>query len=342
MASTARAIASQGSHALADRTAGAVAGAAGAGAGAAAIGAGAGVAAGAGAAAGAGRVAAAVAVAGSGRRAARVAAACAGARVTVRVAVLVRAVVRVARAGAAERAGLVALLVAAGGATAVGCTGAGAGVTTGAGGPWRVTGAWAAGGGVALWGVGGGAVGAWTSCASEGVRGSAAAAISSRAARLVGLGFCFIAGTSMIAGPFRTRRAGPTVPPARRTVSAPVPDRGAGSSAGSDAYPPGAFLAAKAGTSLMLVRFAPMPRFYFHVYNDIVAIDEEGLELPDLEAARAQALESARELVCEGIHKGQLNLDHRIEVEDEDHKPVLILTYRDAFAVSGERPTLSA
>ncbi|HEX5183406.1 MAG TPA: hypothetical protein VFW19_09680 [Allosphingosinicella sp.] len=86
------------------------------------------------------------------------------------------------------------------------------------------------------------------------------------------------------------------------------------------------------------MRYAPMPRFYFHVYNDIVAIDEEGLELPDIEAARMQAMESARELVCEGIHKGHLNLDHRIEVEDEDHKPVLTLTYRDAFAVSGERP----
>ncbi|HEX4737140.1 MAG TPA: hypothetical protein VH331_06225 [Allosphingosinicella sp.] len=84
-----------------------------------------------------------------------------------------------------------------------------------------------------------------------------------------------------------------------------------------------------------------MPRFYFHVYNDIVAIDEEGLDLPDVDAAREQALESARELVCEGIHKGQLNLDHRIEIEDENHNKVLTLTYRDAFTVTGERPTQS-
>lgn len=81
-----------------------------------------------------------------------------------------------------------------------------------------------------------------------------------------------------------------------------------------------------------------MPRFYFHVYNDVIAIDEEGLELPNFEAAREQAMESARELVCESIHKGHLNLDHRIEVENADHENVLILTYRDAFTVTGERP----
>ena len=89
------------------------------------------------------------------------------------------------------------------------------------------------------------------------------------------------------------------------------------------------------------MRFALMPRFYFHVYNDIVAMDEEGLELPDLDAAREQAMESARELVCEGIHKGHLNLDHRIEVEDEAHNSVLTVSYRDAFTVSGERPRQS-
>jgi hypothetical protein len=81
-----------------------------------------------------------------------------------------------------------------------------------------------------------------------------------------------------------------------------------------------------------------MPRFYFHVYNDVIAIDEEGLELPDLEAAREQAMDSARELVCESIHKGHLNLDHRIEVDDEHHRRLMTISYRDAFTLTGERP----
>jgi hypothetical protein len=82
-----------------------------------------------------------------------------------------------------------------------------------------------------------------------------------------------------------------------------------------------------------------MPRFYFHVFNHVVAMDEEGTELPDLEAAREQALEGARELVCESIHKGELNLDHRIEVTGEAGEKLLTISYRDAFTLTGEAPT---
>jgi hypothetical protein len=69
----------------------------------------------------------------------------------------------------------------------------------------------------------------------------------------------------------------------------------------------------------------------------VVATDDEGLDLPDLDAAREQALESARELVCDAVHKGYLNLDHRIEIEDEKGGRVT-LTFRDAFTVTGAAP----
>jgi hypothetical protein len=82
----------------------------------------------------------------------------------------------------------------------------------------------------------------------------------------------------------------------------------------------------------------PMPRFYFHVFNDVVAMDEEGIELPDLAAAREQAMDGARELVCEAINKGHLNLDHRIEVTDEAGETLTIVSYRDAFTMTGEQP----
>jgi hypothetical protein len=81
-----------------------------------------------------------------------------------------------------------------------------------------------------------------------------------------------------------------------------------------------------------------MPRYYFHVFNDAVAMDDEGVDLPDLDAAREQALESARELVCDAVHKGHLNLEHRIEIEDEKGERVLTLTFRDAFTVTGAVP----
>lgn len=76
-----------------------------------------------------------------------------------------------------------------------------------------------------------------------------------------------------------------------------------------------------------------MPRYFFNIYNDEITIDEEGRELPDIATAHELALDSARDLVCESIHHGHLNLDDRIEVIDEKGETVLILTFREAFTI---------
>ena len=81
-------------------------------------------------------------------------------------------------------------------------------------------------------------------------------------------------------------------------------------------------------------RWDGMPHYYFHVFNDVTAIDEEGRELPDADAAREYALEAARALVCESVHQGHLNLDHRIEIEDETGARTP-LTFREAFTIQG-------
>ena len=78
-----------------------------------------------------------------------------------------------------------------------------------------------------------------------------------------------------------------------------------------------------------------MPRFFFHVFNHEITLDEEGTELPDLDAARAFAIESARSLVCESVKKGQLNLDHRIEIADESDARRMTVTFREAFTIEG-------
>jgi hypothetical protein len=78
-----------------------------------------------------------------------------------------------------------------------------------------------------------------------------------------------------------------------------------------------------------------MPRFYFHVFNDEIALDEEGTELVDLAAAREHAVEGARSLVCESIHHGHLNLDHRIEITDEKNARLMTVTFREAFTLEG-------
>ena len=78
-----------------------------------------------------------------------------------------------------------------------------------------------------------------------------------------------------------------------------------------------------------------MPRFYFHIRNDMVVEDEEGRELSCANAARAYAIESARGLACHSIREGHLNLDHYIEVTGEQGEPVLKLTFREAFTIEG-------
>ncbi|WP_129792365.1 hypothetical protein [Sphingosinicella sp. CPCC 101087] len=79
-----------------------------------------------------------------------------------------------------------------------------------------------------------------------------------------------------------------------------------------------------------------MPRYYFHLHNDMDVSDEEGMGLPDLEAAREQALENARVMACVSIkEQGNVNLDHYIEVTDERGEALFKLTFREAFTVTG-------
>lgn len=77
-----------------------------------------------------------------------------------------------------------------------------------------------------------------------------------------------------------------------------------------------------------------MPRFFFHVYDDVVVRDDEGLVLPDRDAARAAALSGARAMICDQVRSGRVYLAHRIEVEDETGAQVLVLPFGDAIEIS--------
>jgi len=76
-----------------------------------------------------------------------------------------------------------------------------------------------------------------------------------------------------------------------------------------------------------------MPRYYFHLHNGALARDEEGRELPDLEAARQEAIKAARELMGEDIKEGLLRLGHRIEIGDEDGREVLMVPFAEAVMI---------
>ena len=77
-----------------------------------------------------------------------------------------------------------------------------------------------------------------------------------------------------------------------------------------------------------------MSRYFFHVYSDTVAIDEEGQELASLSIAREAAIRAARDFAAEEITScGQISLRHRIEVEDENGRPIFTLPFSSAFRI---------
>ena len=80
-----------------------------------------------------------------------------------------------------------------------------------------------------------------------------------------------------------------------------------------------------------MVRCAVVPRFYLHVCNGTGFVaDEEGQELPNLEAARAEAVKSARSIMASDVQRGMLDLSSFIEIEDADHQLVSTLGFQDA------------
>ena len=77
-----------------------------------------------------------------------------------------------------------------------------------------------------------------------------------------------------------------------------------------------------------------MPRFYFHLHNDVDVPDDEGVELPDLAAARAHAVRCARVTFAEvAKDEGRVVLHHRIDIEDEGGAVLDTVYFRDAVKV---------
>jgi hypothetical protein len=77
-----------------------------------------------------------------------------------------------------------------------------------------------------------------------------------------------------------------------------------------------------------------VPRYFFHLHNDIDALDEEGLDLADLEAARAKARDSVQFAAAESIRdKAHLVLDHRIDIADDSGAILETVRFGDVVTV---------
>jgi len=80
-----------------------------------------------------------------------------------------------------------------------------------------------------------------------------------------------------------------------------------------------------------------MARYYLNIRNGGYSEDPEGQELPDLDAARAEAIDGVRSLLSEDARQGQLDLAAAIEITDGDGRLLLIVPFSEAVDLRLDR-----
>jgi hypothetical protein len=85
-----------------------------------------------------------------------------------------------------------------------------------------------------------------------------------------------------------------------------------------------------------------VPRYFFDLHNGMDVLDEEGKELPDLEAAKGTALAEVREMILASIaDNSELDLCHYVQVRDEGGAIVYVMRFEDAVTVKRAAKVLS-
>ena len=90
----------------------------------------------------------------------------------------------------------------------------------------------------------------------------------------------------------------------------------------------------RVGTPWNADRFCAVPVYYFHVCDGAgFCEDPEGVNLPDDETARKEAVRGARALMVEELQRGELNLASFIEVEDERGNHLFTVTFEEVVEI---------
>jgi hypothetical protein len=81
-----------------------------------------------------------------------------------------------------------------------------------------------------------------------------------------------------------------------------------------------------------------MTVYFLHVRDGYRLIsDPEGCVFRDLESARSEAIESAREFMAEGqLRDGRIGLDRSIEIWDEAGARLLVVPFRETVTCDGQ------
>ena len=74
-----------------------------------------------------------------------------------------------------------------------------------------------------------------------------------------------------------------------------------------------------------------MPRFYFRFCDGDELPDEVGIELPDVQTARIEAIRGIRSLVSDFALQGRVPISERVEIEDEARHPLLTVSFDEAI-----------
>jgi hypothetical protein len=77
----------------------------------------------------------------------------------------------------------------------------------------------------------------------------------------------------------------------------------------------------------------PMLLYYLHIRDGTeLLLDPEGSNLPNLEAARAEAIEGARQLISEAVRTGSpLHMQRAFQIDDADGHTLLSVPFTDAI-----------
>jgi hypothetical protein len=77
-----------------------------------------------------------------------------------------------------------------------------------------------------------------------------------------------------------------------------------------------------------------VPLYYLHISDGAGFVeDEEGQQLADDAAARAQAIAAARDIMAAELREGALDLGTFIEVENEKREWLFTITFAEAVTI---------
>jgi hypothetical protein len=80
-----------------------------------------------------------------------------------------------------------------------------------------------------------------------------------------------------------------------------------------------------------------MPHYYFHIFNGTGEThDEDGVDLPDLDSARARAMTSIRSILREEIRGGMLDFGGVVRITDGSGSLLLEIPFAAAVEVKHE------